>query len=456
MNSELTIDSEIKSVPSNLLVQNIFKRLQAAGIAYCLLRGADELQNTSDFLEIDLLVPKSQLCKLADCVAELGFVPWPAWGHAPHRFFLAFEKSRNNWVKLDVVTDIFFGAPIRKFRVNLAETFLRERVQRDISMLSPAHEFIALLLHGLLDKNQIRAAHRRRLIQLWRQRDEAFERKVESFSQRFLAPAISMAFLEQVLATKDWSAIEAKRRELTIQFRKRDPWSSTWHALYNRLLQRLRPLLFALHQRGLAVALLAPDGAGKSSLAVALTNDLRLKARRVYLGGNVQARTVKLPGSAWLHQHIKSRNGRAASKNPFQIWLKGLNFCNKLLERWLCALVAHYHILRGRIVVFDRYIYDSWLHKKSDSVWKRIRRGLFEGGLPQPELVVLLDAPGDVLFQRKGEHSPAWLEQQRQSYLKLVDKISNMRVVDATQSTESVKSEVTALIWQQYRESHKR
>ena len=89
----------------------------------------------------------------------------------------------------------------------------------------------------------------------------------------------------------------------------------------------------------------------------------------------------------------------------------------------LTLAVARYHVLRGRFVIYDRYVYDSWLAPRVRSVHKRIRRWLLDSACPAPDLVVLLDAPGELLYRRKGEHSVEWIEQQRQGYLSLADRV---------------------------------
>jgi thymidylate kinase len=65
---------------------------------------------------------------------------------------------------------------------------------------------------------------------------------------------------------------------------------------------------------------------------------------------------------------------------------------------------------------------------------------------PRPDLLICLDAPGDVLFARKGEGSPAMLEARRQEYLRLRDAVEHYVLVDATQSLEAVTQETGDLI----------
>ncbi len=432
------------------LVAALFERLRSCGVSCVLLRGYQELFVPTGYLEIDLLVSPGDLVKLADAVAPLGFVELPAWGHAPHKFFVAFDAQRADWVKLDVVTDLRYGAPMRRFRVDLLQECLQNRVVEGVPQLGPAEELLTLLLHCLLDKGRFKAAHQERLAELWpalQSDSEAFTR-AENYARRFLAPALTWEQISAALARGEAEALLQSRTRLERQFLRRQPFASLWRDVSARVVRRLRPVLFALCRRGFAVALLAPDGAGKSTLARALVGDAMLKARQVYMGGNVAARNVGLPTTRWLHQRLKAVNGHASKRNPFYLGLRVVAFGNRLLEQWLRALAAHYHLLRGRIVIFDRYVYDAWLTRKKKTPWKRVRRFLFEALLPEPELVFLLDAPGEVLFRRKGEHSPAWLEQQRQKYLQLRERIPNLRVLDATQPAESVRSQALVLIWQ--------
>ena len=65
-------------------------------------------------------------------------------------------------------------------------------------------------------------------------------------------------------------------------------------------------------------------------------------------------------------------------------------------------------------------------------------------------MVFLLDAPGEVLFERKGEHCPVRLEKQRQGFLGLKDNIPNMIIVDATRSPNEVRCEILEKMWQYY------
>lgn len=448
MQTGILIDQNKTDTPADFVIR-IFAALDRAGITYALLRGYDELFTTNGFLEIDLLTQPDQSDRLEKTVTELGFVELPSWGHRPHRFFFAYNKPSNSWVKLDVVTELCYGNPIRRFRIDLAKSCLAERKFQTIYTLSPAHEFFTLLLHGLLDKGEFRKSRGLRLIELRQVAADniGMKQKINALIQQYLAPVFSWEMIDHALVREDWPALLRRCPALIREFRRREPLTSVWRDVSSRVLRRLRPLFFAFSGRGFSVALLAPDGAGKSTLSSALADDPILKARRIYMGGNLEARTIGLPTTAWLHRRLKAQNGKTGGRDLFHSFLQALNFCNKLLEQWLRTFSARYHLLHGRIVIFDRYVYDSWMNKKSVTLWKRLRRVLFESQLPKPDLVILLDAPGEVLFERKGEHTAVWLEEQRQRYLALRERIPHLYVVDASQPAEQVKNEAIDLIW---------
>ena len=131
--------------------------------------------------------------------------------------------------------------------------------------------------------------------------------------------------------------------------------------------------------------------------------------------------------------------------------IPGLGFVSQLITQWWRYLAARYHQAHGRLVIFDRYTFDALLPPPQRlSRLGRLRRWLLAHACPAPDLVLVLDAPGEVLYARKGEHSVAFLEQQRQRYLELQSYLPQTIVVDATRGAEEVRREATVAIWGRY------
>jgi thymidylate kinase len=99
-------------------------------------------------------------------------------------------------------------------------------------------------------------------------------------------------------------------------------------------------------------------------------------------------------------------------------------------------LVLHDRHLVDTLVDPRRYRYTgpSWLLRL---IWRLI---------PKPDLVILLDAPAEVLQARKQEVPFEETTRQRQAYLSLVGTIRNGHVVDAARPMEQVIGEVNDMI----------
>jgi hypothetical protein len=177
---------------------------------------------------------------------------------------------------------------------------------------------------------------------------------------------------------------------------------------------------------GLTVALLAPDGGGKTSLAKALATSLPTPVKYVYMG------LFRQTGNAW--------------KLP----LVGLSL--RLLLAWRSYLVGQLYRATGHIVIYDRYCFDALLLPKDGlTPLGRAHRWLLGNACPAPDLTLILDAPGDLLHARKQEQLPTLLEAQRQAYLQLSSEIPRAIVVDGTGPLDEVLRGVASLIEREHK-----
>jgi thymidylate kinase len=224
--------------------------------------------------------------------------------------------------------------------------------------------------------------------------------------------------------------------------------------------------------RGLTVALVGADGAGKSTLARLLRDaDLPRPVETVYMGVNLEASTLMLPTTRLLLSAKRRRGGRpdlvatdlgghpgaptgpgARARRParelarFAVWST---------EEWLRQAVALVLSARGRIVVFDRhFVADYWHADAAAGGVGEPRRGtasrahgwLLRNLYPRPDLTLCLDAPAEVLYARKPEAPVAWLEDRRRQYLALDSVVPRFVVLDAVRPIEAVLAEAVDVI----------
>jgi thymidylate kinase len=216
-------------------------------------------------------------------------------------------------------------------------------------------------------------------------------------------------------------------------------------------------------RRPFTVALVGPDGAGKSTVSRLLeTAQLPRPVKRIYMGLNLESTTVMLPTTRLLLAAHRSRadsqeTARTRSTGAGRGWRggirDGLRMTAWMAEEWLRFAVANRYARRGYIVVFDRHFFLDYYHsdiagtsRPDPRLFHRLHAWMLEHAHPRPELVVCLDVPGRVLFDRKGEASEEWLDRRRAEYRTLAEVVPAFVVVDADQPLDAVVSDVVEVI----------
>jgi hypothetical protein len=190
--------------------------------------------------------------------------------------------------------------------------------------------------------------------------------------------------------------------------------------------------------------------------------------KTIYMGVNLEASTLMLPTTRLLLAAKRARGGRpdlvasslrdvgdapAAPTGRGAALRSTARMAVWMTEEWLRQLVALGHGLRGRIVVFDRHFLLDYYHAdiaagagRSRGAAQRLHGWMLQRMYPKPDLVILLDAPAEVLHARKPEATVAWLEQRRKQYLELAPLVSEFVVVDVDRPLDAAVSEVLSAV----------
>lgn len=187
------------------------------------------------------------------------------------------------------------------------------------------------------------------------------------------------------------------------------------------------------------VAVLGPDGSGKSSVLAELR--ARLSAARVLKGVRLYHwRPSFLP-------QVARNVGRAdrPHADPPRGAVESVAKLAFLLADWWAGYWSQIVHLRtkGCLVLFDRYYLDLLVDPKRYRYGGPAFLTRWVGRLvPQPDLVFVLDASPSVLWARKQEVLISEAARQRSAYLALARRIPRCRVVNASRSLREVVDEI--------------
>jgi thymidylate kinase len=125
-----------------------------------------------------------------------------------------------------------------------------------------------------------------------------------------------------------------------------------------------------------------------------------------------------------------------------------LSLCHQFAEEWYRALVSLWFQLRGRVVLWDRHflfehaIPEEEARRNPPRLTERVHLWLLRHAYPAPDLTIFLDAPVEILQQRKKEQTVARLRRHRDAVLETGRQLKNFQQVDATRTIDEVYADV--------------
>jgi thymidylate kinase len=420
------------------LITAVFRAWQQANIRFLVLRNYESLPHftTND---IDVLVAPDQLRQaeqaLLRAAAQTGFRLHNRVQFATLALYLSSPQTN-----AQTHFDLFTALKWRGFDFVSGQGFLQRKVSRELFCIPhPADETATKLLASLIYTGKVKEKYRPAITAGCQAERAAV---TELFAGTY--GAAHARFLVAAAAEAKWDALEAAtgrlRRAMIMRQLTRHPWRTmkSWLADTRRLAGRF------LWPPGVTVVLCGADGSGKSTAARAILDGLSgtfppQKVRHFHWKPPVfSARRQAARGPATDPHGLPARNP-AVSLCYF-----GFHWLEFLLGSHLRLRLVTF---RGGLVLIDRYYYDFFVDQRRYRLAVPpilIRLGYFF--LKKPDLVLLLDAPSEVLQSRKQEVAPAETERQRLAYRELVRGLSNGRVLDATQPPEKVGADIKRAI----------
>ena len=305
---------------------------------------------------------------------------------------------------------------------------------KDFWVASPEVEFSYLLIKKILKQDLPQhAADRLRELML------ALGARAHILAEELLGKAWGLR-VSRWLEEGEWDTFRDHlgwlKKALRWQRVRRDPLNPLryWVPELGRVWRRWR------QPTGLFVAVLGPDGAGKSTVIEGLRKEMAGAFRRT-------ARFHLMPGL--LRRPGNSGPVTDPHGKPPRSWLLSLL---KLAYYWLDYTLGYWLrvrplLVRSTLVLFDRY-YDDLLidprrYRYGGPMWLARLAGRL---IPRPNLFIFLDLPAELLHTRKPEIALEEVRKLRNQYLAFARSLPNAAVVDASRPLEEVITEAERIV----------
>jgi len=422
-----------------LLLSEWFRRLEESGIDYLVLRNYEQLPESTSG-DVDILVAESQLFEAEALLYITGnSLGWRVHHRAefsPVSIFLSrFDGSES--VHIDLFKDLVWrGADI----LPAATVLARKRRYRNFYVPDPVDEAVLNLLTRLLYAGYIKDKYKPQIIQTIQSDPEAFvERLSECFNGR------TARLLSEQAGGENWKLIEKSVWRLRIhilsQTIKRHPllFFKRWLKDTKRFLNRL------WSPAGLMLVLIGPDGSGKSTIAQLIKQDLD--------------RTF--PIDKGVHCHWKPCFLPRRSKHTETTWIQNphgrpprsvFSSIPIFLYHWFDFVLGYFFkyypaLFRNGLVLVERHYYDFYVDQKryllNVPIWLV---KLCHKFVPSPDLVILFDAPPEVLWQRKQEISLGELQRQTSEFRTLITQLPQGIILDCTPQLDTVRKNLKFIV----------
>jgi thymidylate kinase len=420
-------------------LEHFLCELSSHKIDCCVLRNYEGLPYKNPGSDIDFLIREESLDQTIEIIVSMPEVQ--VTGYIKRGYIASFFLYGICWGEglTALQVDFFFrldwkGQPF--ISVNRVLAFSRALPKMPLLRIpDKAHEAFISLHQSYLLGGFIKEKYREQASVSCRSENKVMMKlHTKVFGQELAEKLVSLLAKE-----KFESAIRllgAARRALLIRNLKKKPC----HVL-SRI---IRHYLYEVYVRFTpvyldTVAIVGSDGSGKSSVLNSLTKRLKNTTKIIqilHLKPEIFLRHRSQATGPVTDPHAQAERSALVSALKLLMWFG---------EYWLFYLFASKPNLTLRI--FDRYYHDILVDPKryryGGPMWLARLVGKI---IPKPDLFILLDAPPEILQDRKQEVPFEETARQREAYLELVRGMKNGVVVDASQPLDDVVADVNRVI----------
>jgi len=444
------------------LFRDVIVSLERAGHKQCVLNGSNDYSERCEVgKDVDLVSEDPAQIPFILAGEKVASIVRVFKG-AHNTVYTLYQYRRNGGTPVFLELDACADCRYKGYVYVAGEEILRSRRPYEyFEVPSPELEFTCYLLKRLMKGlDRVRA---QRLSELYREDPSGCTAQLAR-----LFPNSEATLIAKAARSGDWERVFGRiehLRKLVLQRARHEQPLGKPRFWLSEIGTRARA---RVRLEGLMVAFLGTDGTGKSTVTARVEQNLapafssteryhrpvetvlwRMKQRmRQY---RTRSPSAKPKGAS---ASIGEADGRPAQtlpssapprKLPASLLKLGLWWADYTVLGYL--LTIYPRLVKSTLVLFDRYYEDLLVYPRSYRYGGPLWLARFVGRLiPRPHLVILLDAPPEVIQARKKELTFEQTAYERKAYLKVVKGLSDAHVVDASKPLDEVVNEVQEII----------
>ena len=449
----------------NKTCENIFakfvEKLNSEKIRYFVLRNYKGLPEVNTSKDVDIIVEPGYLKKsrniLLETYKEEGMNHYyeVQFGHV--HCFHGMEAPKQNGIHIDLIEGYFAkGYEVYSFK----ELYKNAIKYKGFYVLDEFMNGMMLLIYKQFGyrKPVLKEEYRNEIRETYEKYPEEFEKELARITNKSLADTI----IEYIKAN-DFDAVLSINKKFTRSLRryvsKKKPFKTIGCSL-QFFFQKIWRVVIAYRKYKRVIAIIAPDGAGKTTFI----DELKKQLDNYYVADENDERfhlyhfrpeIFKNLGEVGEKMGMMEQDKdfttphRSDAANPVSSFFRISYYTMDYILGWQKCIRKDVHY--DKYSIFDRYSYDFIVDPvRTKLKLPRWTRRFFVRLTPQPQIVFVLCADPKTIYERKQELEFEEIDRQMKEYIKLADKRKRFYKIDAEKPADEMADEAMEIILDKY------